>query len=69
MGIFLLGMSILDSASYIASTSTHVRLVNEGVEKAAEFVAGKLADQSIRLQAWKSHFLNPKEMNESTLNW
>jgi hypothetical protein len=59
----------LESAKFIISNAKHVKICNEGIDQLSKMVLKSLKDKDCNYFDFKSFDLNPKEMNEDSVNW
>ncbi|XP_060559837.1 queuosine 5'-phosphate N-glycosylase/hydrolase-like isoform X2 [Ruditapes philippinarum] len=58
-----------DAGRYISERSKDVKIIDNGVQKVAMFMADCVRSGTYNIKSWKMHTLNPKVMDENTLNW
>ena len=59
----------LESAKFIMDHAKHVKICNEGIDYLSDMVLNSLKDTKCNYFNFKSFELNPKEMNENSINW
>lgn len=59
----------LESAEFVMQNSKSVQINQNGVENLAKKIYESLKDKNCNYFNWKSSTLNPKKMNEFSINW
>ncbi|XP_033114697.1 queuosine salvage protein-like [Anneissia japonica] len=62
-------LSPRESAKFIATNSTDVKIKKDGVERVAKIIQENLCSSEYSIKAWKQHKLHPQKMEAPTVDW